>query len=165
MNFGIYCSLYYVLTLFLKLKKYICAFYIGIQSLKYFWSTYCSCLKLEHNLWLAKLGDYHVWVLTNPINSQAQAQLWWWGWHPNRLWCKSLPSSFCTTKKYRDQSFQKWKSRWKCFNCIYDPFWMPGTSIKSTCLMCGILTNQKIWILMNLFNKCANFLVKRSQHQ
>ena len=70
MNFGIYCSLYHVLILFFKLKKYICTFYIDIHSLKYFQGIYRSCCKVRTQFVTCKLGDCRVWTLTNPINSK-----------------------------------------------------------------------------------------------
>jgi hypothetical protein len=57
---GIYRSLCHVLILFVQIKKYSHAFYIGIHSLKYFQTIHRTRCKVTVRF--AKLGDTHVIV-------------------------------------------------------------------------------------------------------
>ena len=55
-----------------QIKKHICTFHTNIHSLKYFQSIYHSCCKVRTLFVTCKLGDCHVWMLTNPINSKPK---------------------------------------------------------------------------------------------
>ena len=75
MDFGKYCSLFNVLILFLQIKKYNQKFYICLRSSNIFRAYIMLIVKLEHdfqNYMTYKtrhvISNYHVGMLTNPIN-------------------------------------------------------------------------------------------------
>ena len=67
MKFSIYCSLYHVPILFFKVKKIFVLFTWAYTPPDIFRAYITLVVKLEGDLWLSKLCDYHVWMLTNPI--------------------------------------------------------------------------------------------------
>ena len=75
MDFGKYCSLYNVLTLFLQIKKYNQTFYKCLHSSNIFRAYIMLTVKLEHDLQNYMtyktrhvISNYHVGMLTNHIN-------------------------------------------------------------------------------------------------
>ena len=70
MNFSIYCSLYHIPILFFKLKNIFIPFTLVYPPSNIFRAYITLVVKLEHHLWIARLGDYCVWMLTNPISSK-----------------------------------------------------------------------------------------------
>jgi len=76
MDFGIFCSLYHVLILFLQIKKYIHTPYIYLHPLK---SYIMLIVKLKCNLQNCMTyktrhvrGNYHFGMLINPINPRPK---------------------------------------------------------------------------------------------
>ena len=133
MNFSIYCSLYHVSILFFELKNRFIPFTLVYTPSNIFRAYITLVVKLEHDLWIARLGDYHVWMLTNPIkskpkhNSGGGVGIWTDSKAPLSLW-------ICRNLEYVSVSFMFfWQSSENvCMNLATGPlltgFWHEGLS-------------------------------------